>query len=697
MNLSEKQKEAATCLEGQVMVVSCPGSGKTTTIVARTHEMVKAGIDPMSILVLTFTKEAAMQMMKRYQKEFPDDPRTVSWGTIHSFCYRVLAQADRLTADDILKESEAWNFFREFVISNRIQAEDFDDYIKGLIGEISAARNSETPPERYKPKKSDREIFMKAFREYGEYKRRTGKIDFDDMILFARDRFRTDGAALAGWQNRYRYVMVDEFQDTNRIQADVIYMLAGEDGNLCIVGDDDQSIYAFRSADSSIMLDFPKEYPKCRTFYLDTNYRCAKSIVEASSKLIRANKKRFSKDIMAHKDESGAIEVMPLADTAAQAKLVAEEAEALKASGKPLEGMAVLYRTNTQNQLAIGEYIKRGIPFYTTEPARDFHNDFIFGDIMAYWRLAEGNWRRGDLQRILNRPSRYLKAAPFKDCSFVKKDMLKACRNLEDRMYGKAVREIEDLFYYTEQLKGRNKPEDFLKYLLDFIGYRDFTKHFAEFTKRDLSSVQALLETVTAEGKEFDTMEEWSDYAKAYGEHLAECRASRRREGVCFSTFHAAKGLEWDFVHIIDANEGCCPHSLSETPADYEEERRMFYVASTRAASRLAISYTSGTAEHPLFPTRYLKEMGLDAPEAAAKDSSRESGKKLSSKKIKTRDPAKRKFYAVQQVDGKPVNRIFYSWHGKDGCRGIVEGHKNARYKSFGTLREAQGWLKKSV
>ena len=641
-NLSKQQKEAALCIEGQEMVVSCPGSGKTTTIIARAHEMLKAGIAPFSILVITFTKEAAKGMMNRFEKTYPNDPTGISWGTIHAFCYRVLASANGLNADNILKESDQWNFFREFIISNKIRTDDFEDFIKNLIAEISFIRNAQINAEKYNPEKTDKEVLIKAFKEYEEFKRRTGKIDFDDMLILSRDLFLKNPLILKNWQERFKYIMVDEFQDTNRIQADIIYMLAGDDGNICIVGDDDQSIYAFRSADSSIMLDFPKKYPKCRTFYLDTNYRSGKSIIKSSAKLIKNNTKRFKKEFKSFREDDGIINIYPFNESKDQAVWILREADKLTKAGKDLEDMAVLYRTNAQNQLIIGEFVKAGVPFYTTEPAKDFHNDFIFGDIMAYWRLSAGNWVNGDVQRILNRPSRYLKSAVFKDCSFNKKEMFAACKNISDKMYGKSLAQVEDLFYQVGQLKGR-KPKDFLKYLLKFMGYKTFTEEFAEFTKRDISTVKSLLDTIIAEGEQFDTMEEWDAYAKAYGQKIMEARRNSKREGVCFSTFHGAKGLEWDHVYIIDANEGLSPYKKAKTPAECEEERRMFYVAATRAANVLNISYTSGTAEHPLYPSRYIKEMGLKIPESPAAKSKSDKSSSVTKIRKKSENVARKR------------------------------------------------------
>ena len=638
-NLSKQQKEAAAYHNGQEMVVSCPGSGKTTTIIERAHQMILAGISPIKILVITFTREAAKSMMARFEKEYPNDPTGICWGTIHAFCYRVLASTSGFCAENILKESEQWNFFREFIIQNKIRTDDFEDFVKNLIGEISFIRNAQIPIQKYSPEKVDKEVFRKAFKEYEEFKRRLNKIDFDDMLIMTRDLFSRDINVLKLWQSRFSYIMVDEYQDTNRIQADIIYMLAGDNGNLCIVGDDDQSIYAFRSADSSIMLDFPKKYPKCKTFYLDTNYRSGGAIIEAASRLIKGNKNRFKKDFKGYKKESGKINVYAFNELKDQATWILKEAYELQKNGGKLEDMAVLYRTNAQNQLIISQFIKTGVPFYTTEPTKDFHNDFIFGDIMAYWRLAEGNWINGDVQRILNRPSRYLKAAVFKDCSFDKKSMFAACRNVGDKMYGKALANIDELFYQVEQLRGRS-PKDFLKYLLDFMDYREFTQQFADFTKRDLSVVSDLLNTIITEGEQFATMEEWSNYAKVYADQIAQSRRKSKREGVCFSTFHGAKGLEWENVYIIDANEEYSPYKKAQTPSEHEEERRMFYVAATRAASNLNISYTSGTPEHPLAPSRYLSEMGLSSAEAEPNDASEkklEVGKKRASSKKSTK------------------------------------------------------------
>lgn len=296
MNFTENQKRIIEQINGRVIVIACPGSGKTTTMLARTDYMIKQGINPERILVVTFTKNAAEEMKSRFEKRY--DSKGTVFCTIHSLCFNVLRHHDGFDAKNILKEWEQYRFFRE-LMKERVSYEDMDVFCKGILSEISYVKNAKLPPESFvsKCKANNEQVnFFEMYSAYESFKRKNNKIDFDDMLILTNNIFDADRIELEYWQDYFPYIIIDEFQDTNIIQSEIFYKMAEKYGNLCVVGDDDQSIYGFRSADSSIMLNFQKQFPDAKIFYLDVNYRSAKNIVQSAEKLIENNKVRFKRN-----------------------------------------------------------------------------------------------------------------------------------------------------------------------------------------------------------------------------------------------------------------------------------------------------------------------------------------------------------------------------------------------------------------
>ena len=381
--LSKQQVEAVNSIYGQVMVVSCAGSGKTTLIIERIYNMIKHGINPSDILVITFTKEAAIQMKNRYIQKYGNS--LVNFGTIHSLCFSILANELGYSAKDIIQNDEIWTLFK-YKLKGKIMVSDMDKFITNLITNISYVRNKQIDPYTFIPESYRKETFIEMYNIYQQYKDEYKKIDFDDMLILCKELLLKNDVILEKWKNKYPYIMIDEFQDTNTIQADIFYMLAGENGNICIVGDDDQSIYRFRSADSSIMLNFPKKYTSCKTIYLDTNYRCDKDIIDKAAKLVKNNKVRFEKNFKAFKKEKGIINVISCKDKRTEAGQLARMIIDYNNKGIAYNDMAILYRTNNENQLPSGALLANKIPFYSVDGFNDYHNDFMFGDIKAYYR-----------------------------------------------------------------------------------------------------------------------------------------------------------------------------------------------------------------------------------------------------------------------------------------------------------------------
>lgn len=674
MELNEKQKQIVETREGQVLVIACPGSGKTTAMIARANALVRSGINPKNILAITFTKEAASGMQARYEKEYGKDG--ICFGTIHSICFHLLCNVEGYRKEDLLLETDKWAYFSS-LLYKKLSVSDLEEFILSLIQEISYIKNKCLPPEVYEPQVTDKKTFVELYHSYEEYKRAQGKIDFDDMLLLTRDIFEARPDVLKQYQKQYPYIMIDEYQDTNRVQADIFYMLAGEDGNLFVVGDDDQSIYGFRSADSSIMLDFPKRYPNCKTIYLDTNYRSYLDIIDRAGRLIAKNKVRFDKEFLGWQRGDAIIRVDMCEDATKQRESVYGKVKALHATGTPYEEMAILYRTNRQNLMYVHKFMKNDIPFYTTEAIKDYHKDFPFQDFMAYYRLAQGIQRRGDLQRILNRPSRYLKAEAFKNCTFDLEEMLACCKKLTN--VDRAEDNVISMYQDIQQLKELN-PESFLGYLFNIMGYKESALSFAEYCGRDKAETEEMLDLLKEEACSFATMQEWEAYAQSYSKMLQEKR--KQKKGICLSTYHSSKGLEWDYCFLIDCNEDITPFKKAETPEAMEEERRLFYVAVTRARKGLYFSYLDANGNKKMFSSRFLGEMGLRAERSVAP-----AGANGRFTREQLQAIVGTRFYAVKK-GRKPG--IYTSW---PECNAQVKDFRGAVYKRFTTREEAKSFL----
>lgn len=673
LQLNEKQKQMVDAKEGPVLVVACPGSGKTTTMIARAKALVDYGVNPAKLLVITFTKQAATHMQQKYEKAYGKEG--ITFGTIHSICYRMLQSVAGYTKKDILLESEKWAFLAG-QLHGKVAAAEMEETISGIMREISFVKNKCIPPEAYEPDSTDKRTFCILFHAYEDFRKSAGKIDFDDMLILARDILFNNGMVLDEYRKKYSYIMIDEFQDTNRVQADIFYLLAGENGNILVVGDDDQNVYGFRAAESAIMLDFPKKFPNCKIIYLDTNYRSEPEIIEIASKLIACNKKRFEKDFKGEKKGKGHIKITCFPDVVKQRDSVVEQLKKLHETGVPYEEMSVLYRTNKQNLMYVQALMKEEIPFYTTEAVKDHHMEFPFQDFMAYYRLAAGNPWKGDLQRILNRPSRYLKGDAFKNCIYNIDQMIECanrCSNpdaAKDRIYS-MVDDIENL--------ATMNPTQFVGYLYNVMDYRAGALSYAAYCGKDESEVNELLDSLIDEAKQFNTMQEWADYAKTYNKKLQEKR--KNKEGICLSTYHSAKGLEWDYVFLIDCNEDMTPFKKAESPEEIEEERRLFYVAVTRARKGVRFTWVSDNGPKKMFPSRFLTEMGINKDAAV----SNKNGRSMSSKKAKVLPSAK--FYAVKK-GRKPG--IYHTWH---ECQKQIDDFPGAVYRRFDTEAEAKEFI----
>lgn len=608
---NEAQIQAITTIQGPVMVISCAGSGKTTVILERTARILQLTGRPARILVVTFSKAAATEMEERFREKY--GAGGVRFSTIHSICYSVLASTYGLKADAILKESERRQFFRSVQESLMTRGteitEDFDEFyqeITSVIGRVASRAESSNISSNICDDAEKRKVYQRILEEYTVYKKQNRKVDFDDMILLCYRCLKGNSQVLAYWQGIFDYVLIDEYQDTSALQAQIFFLLCEKHRNLCVVGDDDQAIYGFRGADSSIFLKFQQQYPDCRKIFMTVNYRSLPQIVRRSAAVIGHNGQRFAKEFQTAREGSGKIQIIRCGSDLKQVEAVLRGVDEAMKKGLPLKDMAVLYRVKREAALLVNRLLLEGIPFYTRELPLDIHKGMVYQDVMAYYRLANRIEMHGDLQRIINRPKRYLKQQLVRDCRLDRNQLYQAC--IRDAVspgeYDRINDTVNRFFLDLRNLKGLS-PSSFLEYLDKDMGYVESLKEYAEYRKISSEEMERDYAALAAETKGFQNMAQWL----AYVEETGSKGFVPDENGLYLSTFHGAKGLEWKKVWILSADEKVTPHLKEGEYQDIEEERRLFYVAMTRARDELQILTTSGKERGKRKMSRFVEEM----------------------------------------------------------------------------------------
>ena len=358
-HLTETQSRAVAHREGPCLCLAGPGSGKTTVIINRTKYLVEHyGINPMEILVITFTKAAAVEMQERFGRAMGDKRVPVTFGTFHSVFFWILRQAYHYTAANILKEEQKYQFLKEIISKMDLEIEDEGDFISGITAEISMVKNDRIALENYYSKNCSEGVFRKIYVGYQEKLERAGLLDFDDMLVYCHELLSERPDILAGWQKRFRYILIDEFQDINQIQYEIVRMLARPENNLFIVGDDDQSIYRFRGARPEIMLNFRKDYPDAKIILLEENFRSVENIIRAAGKVIACNEDRYQKTIHGVREAGERIVIHGFAGPGQENLYLIKKIQDYIREGYRWKDIAVLFRTNTAGRLAVEKFME---------------------------------------------------------------------------------------------------------------------------------------------------------------------------------------------------------------------------------------------------------------------------------------------------------------------------------------------------
>lgn len=585
-NYSSNQKKAIEHGAGPLMVLAGPGSGKTFVITHRIKYLIEGpGINPAHILVVTFSRAAAKEMKDRFEKLCKKSP--VTFGTFHSVFFNLLKTAYGFGSEQIASDELRYTIIKELIKRNAIENEDINTLAGNLLNEIALVKQDNISIKNYYSNSISSDTFKKIYSDYESELEARGKLDFEDMLSLTYELLSERSDILKAVQNRYRYILVDEFQDINFLQYNIIKLMAGEKQNITVVGDDDQSIYRFRGARPEIMLGFERDFRIVKKVFLDINFRSSTQIVNASTKLISFNSKRFPKSFKAKNGDGAPVSLIEFKNPFLEVNSIIKDIKDYIKSGQDINNIAVLYRTNLSPRLLIERLMRNNIPFTIRDAIPNLFDHWVAKDIISYIKLAINMGDKSDLLRISNKPNRY-----------ISRDSLSSSRaNIEtlfdyydDKSY--MIKRIVELREHLRTIKNL-KPATALRYIRNVVGYDEYIEEYCDMNGVESDDCYSILGDLENSAAEYNTFNEWFVHMDEYKDELIEARkkSNENDKGVRLMTFHSSKGLEFDIVYIIDVNEGSVPYKKAKGVDEIEEERRMFYVAMTRARKKLFICY----------------------------------------------------------------------------------------------------------
>lgn len=610
---SESQRRALTQAGGATLVLAGPGSGKTAVITGRIRYLIEQiHVPPEHILVITFTKAAAGEMRMRFQAMMEGRRLPVQFGTFHAVFFSILKHAYHYRPDQIISTEWKYSFLREILHGYHLREDEEQELTENLLSEISIVKNERLDLSHYYAKCCGSTQFRDIYHAYDKKLRDNRLIDFDDMLTLTYELLTQREDYLRAWQEKFRYILVDEVQDMNCLQYEVLRLLAAPQNELFLVGDDDQSIYQFRGARPELMRRFVGDYAGAAQLYLEENYRCGSKIVRASQNLISHNQNRFPKCIRAARDAAGTVTMQEYPSTLLENRAVIAKIRERTAAGVPFSEIAVLFRTNRQSGYLLEKLVEEGIPFCAKERVPLIYDHWIAKDVLCYLKLAAGSRDRGLFLQIMNRPLRYL-SRDVLDEPQVDLDSWEAAYEQQPWIARRVAQLAEDL-----QVMSHLGPFAAMNYVRKGVGYEQFVIDFARERGQNEQELVDVLDELQQSAVGFQSQAQWQEHVAQY---RARMQAEQKKketagEGVQILTLHGAKGLEFDTVFLPQLLEGQLPYKKAVLDADIEEERRLFYVGMTRAKEQLVITHSSTLYNKDAAASRFLSE--LENPAAAA-------------------------------------------------------------------------------
>ena len=631
--LNERQREAVLTTEGPVLVLAGAGTGKTRVITYRVAHLIERGVPGSAILAVTFTNKAANVMEERIGELLRSAGRDASdvWiSTFHSFSARLLRRDGTrlgLPRDFAIYDDDA----QDAAVKRALELLDLADSglaPRGLRAQISHAKNHGITPEMMEAEaiNETRRQAAAVFRAYNEILRRAGALDFDDLLLRAVELLREHADVRALWSARFQYVMVDEFQDTNAAQEELVRLLAGTHRNVCVVGDEDQSIYGWRGARAGNLKRFTEDFPGAKIIRLEENYRSTQTILDAAAAVVQHNTERLGKTLQATLGAGSRLRFFEAHDSSAEAEFICGELSSL-VRNNPGGRFAVLYRTGAQSRsfeevlrrLGIRHRVVGGFSFYERAEVRN---------ALAYVRLLSHPEDDVALQRVLNVPPRGIGAATLNALKArareTKQSLWEVTRSGDfgaGKRPGGALQSFRELIEALQEESAELAPTELIERVLDRTGYLDWVEQQDNLENSSRAeNLRELANAVAEAAEQGQSLEDILDQAAL----VSDSDEYDETIPVSLMTLHSAKGLEFDAVFLAGLEEGLLPHSRSiASNADIEEERRLFYVGMTRAKNSLVLSravYRRSYGEDRLrasTPSRFLGEIPGELVEAA--------------------------------------------------------------------------------
>lgn len=598
--------------DGPAMVLAGPGAGKTYVITNRVKALIdEYGVKPEQILVVTFSKAAAVEMKERFEMLTGGQRLPVRFGTFHSVFFQILRLAYHYEVKDIATPALKYRFLEETLNETGYEVDDKKEFLSDIEKEISRVKGEGIEIDCYFSSACSAEIFQKMYRGYQEKLQRHRCLDFDDMVVYTYQLLKEREDIRRRWQAQFRYLLIDEFQDINRLQYETVCMLAEPENNLFIVGDDDQSIYGFRGAKPGIMLSFPKRFPDTKQIVLGVNYRCSDEIMKAAERLIGKNNERYEKHIVANKGKEQPVHMKKCENLPDEAEKIVAQIQMYQKEDIAYQEMAVLFRTNMQMRLLAGKLMEHGVPFTMRENLPNLFDTWMAKDIMCYLQLALGNRSREKFLKIANRPVRYLSRTAFTEpeVSFDKLRAYYAVKNqewMEERIWN---------FEYDLKNLASLSPYAAIHFIRKGIGYDEFLKTYADERNVNADDWFDVLDEMQEMARDKKSIPEFLSFVENYGDTLEEMRQEQKKQqvkeepGVSLMTMHASKGLEFPVVFVPTLNEDIVPYRKAVQEGNLEEERRMLYVAMTRAKTYLHLSFVKERFHKEAEPSPFLYEI----------------------------------------------------------------------------------------
>ena len=661
--LNPAQRQAVETLSGPLLILAGAGSGKTKTLTHRIANLIAHGIDPHHILAVTFTNKAAGEMRERLWHLLHNETTSFQFGAMRSAAARELAPSARGDGPDgrgpewnevvpprnfmpymgtfhsiavkILRiEADALGLDRNFIIYD---TDDQVSLIRRILKDLNLASDKQLKPksiqsiissEKNQGHTADdyaatalypnQKNIAKVFARYESEKTKSSALDFDDLLIKELELLQNHPDIRAKWQAKFKHILIDEYQDTNLVQYHIVKLLVNEDRNICVVGDDWQSIYSWRGADFTNILNFEKDFPGAKVIKLEQNYRSTKNILAASQKVIRENKTRTDKTLFTDAEDGEPVDIENLSDETAEAAFVAMKILNLQKEYPDFSNFAILYRTNAQSYAFEKAFLSYHIPYKIIGGVR-FYDRKEIKDVMAILRLLINERDKVSLTRVCSNVLSGIGEVSIKKLldaidSITEPEVLLNPDLPSILNSTKARNALLRLINFIRKTNLENNPGDIVKRAIDYFDFRTLTDDGTPAAEDRMQN----LEVLTSNAAEYDTLSEFLADATL----MSSADEASDRNSVTLMTMHAAKGLEFPVVFIVGMEEGLFPGSRAyDNEAELEEERRLAYVAMTRARKRLFLTYalsrySYGSRSYSM-PSRFLTELGYNPYEAS--------------------------------------------------------------------------------